>query len=49
MRAKKKTDGIDVILPSAQAEPGDDWTWMVAEDPAFSLEEPDGAPGRGGM
>lgn len=52
MRAAKKTDsrdGRDITLPSAQAEPGDDWTWMVAEDPAFSIEELGGAPGRDGM
>lgn len=46
MRAREKTGGMDLELPSAEA--GDDWTWMVADDPAFSIEEPGGAPGRGG-
>ncbi len=52
MSARIKTDGTggsgrgDAPTP-ARAEPGDDWTWMVAADPTFSLEEGEGAP-RGG-
>jgi hypothetical protein len=44
VRATRKIDEMDRIgrahaaIP-AEAERDDDWLWMVAEDPAFYLEE----------
>jgi hypothetical protein len=47
VRATRKIDEMDRIGRAHAAIPAeaehDDWLWMVAADPAFYLEERDGA------
>lgn len=47
MRAKRKTGEMEKVgrihAPASVEAQRDDWSWMVAADPAFYLEERDGA------
>ena len=47
MRAKRKTGEMKKVggvhAPVSVEAQRDDWSWMVAADPAFYLEERDGA------
>ncbi len=49
MKDARKTRAVDVTdgrPVAAEDRTGEDWLWMVGEDPAFYLEEPDRSRGR---